>query len=137
MIGVVSLLCALYFFLDTANFVRIAKPIRGRVVRLATRQSTGFRWPASTYAPVVTFTTPEAQVVTFTATVSSNPSRYEVGDTVPVLYDPLNPVRARLGTLLDLWFWSLLLVVFGAIFLATSYVQRFGKQARSSASLPT
>jgi hypothetical protein len=123
-IGVVSLLGALYFFLDTVNFLRSATPTYGQVIRLAERESASARWPASTRAPVITFATPAGQIITFIAIVSSNPSSYQVGDRVPVLFDPQRPSRARLRTLTDLWFRSVLLFIFGALFIATYYVQR-------------
>jgi hypothetical protein len=65
--------------------------------------------------------------MTFTAIVSSNPSGYQVGDSVPVLFDPLDPYRARLGTPTDLWFRSAFFFIFGAIFLAAFFVQRYAR----------
>lgn len=46
----------------------------------------------------------------------SNPAAYEIGDPVPVLYQPDNPADARVDSFLSLGLIPLLLALFGSFF---------------------
>jgi Protein of unknown function (DUF3592) len=50
------------------------------------------------YKPTVTFTTGDGREVTATSAIGTNPRPGNVGDVVPVRYDPSDPQRVRVGT---------------------------------------
>ena len=50
------------------------------------------------YRPTVTFTTSDGREVTATSPIGTNPRPGNVGDAVPVRYDPRNPQRIRVDT---------------------------------------
>jgi len=53
--------------------------------------------------PVVTFTTPEGEAVTFESQSRSRISGYAMGATVPVLYDPRTPAVAEINEPDRMW----------------------------------
>ena len=54
------------------------------------------------YAPVVRFTTGEGREIEFHGRGGSD-TAFAEGDRVTVIYDPANPIRARIVSFLDLW----------------------------------
>ena len=66
------------------------------------------------YAPVVRFTTREGREIEFHGRGGSGTSFAE-GERVTVIYDPADPVRARIASFLDLWLPSA--AAFGVAFL--------------------
>jgi len=104
---------AIFFFVRTRRFLARAIDTQGTVIGLvASRGSEG----ATTYKPVVQFTTPEGGTFQFTDSVGSSPPGFDVGEAAPVKYDPQNPQRARIGTGFRLWFLVVLLGGLGLIF---------------------
>jgi hypothetical protein len=61
------------------------------------------------------------QRVTFSGEVCSRPG-YDIGDSVEVSYDPLEPQHAHIDSFTQNWFLSLMLGSFGLIFLLGSMV---------------
>lgn len=67
--------------------------------------------------PSIAFSTGQGERVTFSGQVCSRPG-YDVGESVELLYDPLEPQNAHIDGFTQNWFVSLLLGSFGLIFLA-------------------
>lgn len=68
-----------------------------------------------TIHPKVSFTTPQGQEVSFTDSVGSYPSDYEVGDIVEVLYNPKNPQEATIKNWKQVWFAPLGITAIGLL----------------------
>jgi Protein of unknown function (DUF3592) len=64
------------------------------------------------YTPIVTFTTSQGRELQ----VAGSGSGYRRGDQVRVLYDPDNPEQAQIDSLMETWFWPLLLGFMGIMF---------------------
>ena len=112
--GIVAAL-GLLSLVRTLLFVRRAERAEGRIVGRELYSGSGGRGP--TYKPVIEFATPDGAVHRFTDPIQSNRPG-DVGDTVPVRYDPRRPGRARLDKPFRLWFVPGLLLFIGATFLA-------------------
>jgi hypothetical protein len=56
----------------------------------------------ASYAPVVRFTTSNGREIEFHGRGGSD-TAFAAGDRVTVIYDPANPIRARIVSFLDLW----------------------------------
>ena len=56
-----------------------------------------------TLAPVVRFVTEQGQVFVHTSRAGSSPPGYRVGEIVPLVYDPVDPRRAAIPHLFQLW----------------------------------
>jgi hypothetical protein len=66
------------------------------------------------YAPVVRFTTGEGREIEFRGRGGGD-TAFGRGDRVTVIYDPTNPIRARIVSFLDLWLPTV--VAFGVVIL--------------------
>jgi hypothetical protein len=67
------------------------------------------------YYPVVTFTTGDGDLVTFTDGVGTFPPEYEEGERVEVLYDPQNPHDAILKSWKRIWMGPLWVMAIGLL----------------------
>jgi hypothetical protein len=67
------------------------------------------------YYPVVTFTTGDGDLVTFTDGVGTFPPEYEEGERVEVLYDPQNPHDATIKSWKRIWMGPLWVMAIGLL----------------------
>ena len=113
-IGLGLLAGSVFLYSNTAGFVARAATAEGKVIDLVrNRSSSG---SSSTYRPVVEFTTPTGLRVEFTSGVGSSPPAYGVGESVRVLYDRMDPQKARIKSFFSLWFGFLIVLALGLIF---------------------
>jgi hypothetical protein len=110
-VGALFLLIGLVLIGRAAAFLRGAIATEGTVVDL--EESRDIDTGSIRYAPVVKFTTAEGQTTQFTDPSGTSPNPYEIGETVPVKYDPSKPHKARIPTALRLWVAPAILVVLG------------------------
>jgi hypothetical protein len=93
-------------FVRRRAFLRRSTAAEGAVVRVEEhKDSEG----DITYAPVVQFRTSEGTVHEIEPDISTGTPRHQVGQTLPVRYDPGEPEKARITTGLYNWFAPLLL----------------------------
>src|SRR5438552_9670614 len=85
----------LFALIDTQHFLHRATVVTTGVVVECTRTEKG------ACAPVVQFKTPSGATITVTSSLSS--TEFEVGQQVPVVYDPHHPQEARLSSWSALW----------------------------------
>jgi Protein of unknown function (DUF3592) len=100
----------------TRDFERIAWRASGVVteVRWLWREGTNRRYAY----PVVRFPLPDGRVVHTESDVGSSPSPVSAGDRVDVLYDPVDPTRARVAsTTITSTILSVMLIFIGGGFL--------------------
>ena len=71
----------------------------GTVVAMFPRHSGG----STSYAPLVRYRTPNGLELDFTSGSASSRPRYQVGQTVPVVYPALNPSQAEIDSWLMRW----------------------------------
>lgn len=122
LLGLGLLIGAVVSVTHTRSFLAHAVRAQGTVVALLPRYSNNSSNNSNstnnspTYAPMIRFSA-GAQVVDFTASTSSNPPSYRVGETVPVLYLESAPFQARLDSFFSLWGAGVVLGPLGAIFL--------------------
>lgn len=113
-LGAVLLFIALALWSKTRSFVARAATAPGMVTELIeVRDSEG---GSSTYKPVVKFTAPGGEQISFTSSYSSRPSAYDVGENVEVLYLPNDANDARIKGFGSLWLGPLILTGLGAVF---------------------
>jgi hypothetical protein len=83
------------------------KTATGMVVQL-NEQSDG-EGGCCTYVPVVEFDA-GGQVYSFEGSTASYPPAYELGERVPVLYDPANPQTAQIDKWSERWLFPILII---------------------------
>jgi len=111
-IGGLLLVGALLLWNHTRQFIASAYTTRGTVVDLVEdRDSDGV-----TYSPVVRFTAPDGQEVTYTESFSGNPAPYDVGESVEVLYSRDQPRKGRIKGFMSLWMGPVILGGMGTLF---------------------
>lgn len=113
-LGMVAL--GLFFLLRTIAFLRGAVATQGTVVGM--EQYPGDHGP--TYSPVVECVRPNGQPQRFTEESSSSHPGLQVGDAVPVKFDPERPESARIDQPFRMWGLPAFFFLLGAIFLAAS-----------------
>ncbi|NJN43950.1 MAG: DUF3592 domain-containing protein [Anaerolineae bacterium] len=69
------------------------------------------------YRCEIEFKTLDGKSVRFTPHITTRPASYQMGETVPVLYDPKQPKSALINSRLHLWFSSGMLIFFGFFFI--------------------
>ena len=116
-VGAGVLFFAFTMFNDTRSFVARSVPTDGTIVdfvEVITQDDEGR--DVSTYAPRFEFIDGNGEVQRVTSPQSSSFNSEEIGDTIPILYDPENPTDANIDSFGNLWLGSVLLSVFGLIF---------------------
>jgi hypothetical protein len=114
--GLVMIGLAYFFFARTRRFLHTAVDTTGTVVNLI--ESSGSEG-GTVYQAVVAFKTAEGRDVQWTESMASNPPAGQVGDEVPVKYDPSDPDEARIAKPFRLWFLPGLFGLLGVIFFGT------------------
>ena len=78
------------------------------------------------YLPVIDFVLPNERKIRFTDHVGSFPVDYEVGTSLEVIYNPENPIDARINSWKRLWFTPGLLIAIGLLpfIVRTIFVRR-------------
>ncbi|WP_447595365.1 DUF3592 domain-containing protein [Aquipseudomonas campi] len=66
--------------------------------------------------PTVEFSTQSGQTRTYRSNTCSTPPRFDIGDAVPMFYNPDKPSDARLNSFVDNWLGSLIVGGIGAVF---------------------
>jgi len=107
----VCLLLGAYLATKTQDFNQNALQATGTVVRyLETRAGDEI-----IYRPMVRFTTPSGDIVTFAGQLSSGSKRFEIGAEVPVVYPFGMPQQGRISTFTDNWLGATIAGVVGLI----------------------
>jgi hypothetical protein len=125
LIGAGMLIGAGFGLANTRSFLAHASRAEGTVIALQPRYPNNTSSSNSTlnssstsitFAPMVRFSH-DGQVIDFTASTASNPPSYHIGETVPVLYLPSAPFKAKIDSFFSLWGGPLIVGGLGAIFL--------------------
>ncbi len=126
----------LFLLIDTQHFLQRATATTTAVVVECARTGKG------ACTPILQFKTPTGDTIIVTSSVSS--TEFEVGQQMPVAYDPHHPQEARMSSWWDLWlFPSIFLGVGGVLFLLAGGVTAWllmtggaqGEQTRTSWSV--
>lgn len=119
-VGILPLGLGAYVYTDISSFEAIAIPSEGEVTEifLATSKARAGGSDLNSYAPKVAFTTKDGTLVEYRASASSSDPGYKVGDTVPILYDPNEPERAKINSFFHMWLFPTILLSVGSLFTA-------------------
>jgi len=110
------LLVALAFAIYTAHFIRSSAIAEGKVLSLrevVSHSDDADQHESITYAPVFTFKAADGASYTVSPDMGSSPPGFAVGETVRVLYSPLNPAGARIDTFAQLWLMPMIFGILG------------------------
>lgn len=120
--GPIFLLVSAGSAIHRIEFLRHSVRTTGTVVQLL-RQTDGHG--SNMYTPVFEFRDRRGNTYDTTASISSNPPMYLVGQTIPVLYEPGQPQTAMPDSFWILWFFSVLFFTFGIALIGSSLLLRY------------
>jgi hypothetical protein len=121
LVGLLFLGVGLFFATDNFEFINEAEIATAEVIELIEkRDSDGDR----SYTPVVQYFVGE-KWYKYKSSISSSTSGFRVGQMVEVYYDPLNPNRAKINTLMQLWFFPGIFLLMGSIFVFLGGISTF------------
>jgi hypothetical protein len=98
-LGVLAVIWAVLAYLSQRRFLSKALRASGVVVGLNEERVKG----STVYFPVVRYTTAAGASLTTTSKDSKSSSRYPVGRTISVLYDPDHPGKAEIDVFSSRW----------------------------------
>ena len=90
-------------------------PAVGTVVELITRATAGTDGGGSIYCPVVEFTVPSGEKISFTSDFGSLPAMHKIGQSVKIRYDTVDPQKAEIDSAMNIWLVPLILVFMGLL----------------------
>ncbi len=102
--GIVWTLLTLGFAAHTLIFIERSVTATGTIVELREKQDDE---GSVTYAPAFTFSLKDGNQQTVVSNVGSNPSPFEVGEKVPVRYEPDDPSDAAINSFGQTWGFSI------------------------------
>ncbi len=118
-IGIFLLIWGILVFLNEKQFIFEAIKTTGKVVDFEKKSvgtpGTGNKGPA--FFPIVSFTSQDGEVITFTSNSGANYYLYDVGEEVEVVYSSSNPRQAKIYSFLSIWAYP-----FGLFFLALLFL---------------
>jgi hypothetical protein len=118
-VGALEVAIGAFLYFRTRRFLETAVDTKGTVTGFEESYSSD---TGTSYMPVVEFTGADGEKRKFTDSMASNPPGYDVGETVPVKYDPSDPEDARIAKRFRLWFAAGLLGSMGLTFLIVGVI---------------
>ena len=117
LLGIGMLAGGIYLYDRTKDFLDQAVTAPGIVIELKQEKSSDSNNNTTyDYRPVVQFDTKDGQRIVFTSDTATNPPSYHTEDEVEVIYNPKEPLDAKINTFFSLWLGVILLLGLGAIF---------------------
>jgi hypothetical protein len=115
--AILLLAIAVFLIIRTRMFLKRAVETTGTVVAYVTSHSSE---GGPTYKPVIEFRA-NGRLARFTDTMGSSPPAYDIGEVIPVKYDPQRPNKARPNKPFRLWFAPGLLILLALVFGGVGY----------------
>jgi hypothetical protein len=97
LIGAIFVVSGIRTVLEHRRFLHTAVRVPGTVTALRTEYSSSSSSSTRSvvYRPVLRFTTVDGRIVETASPFAANPAPARVGASLPVLYDPADPTKAR------------------------------------------
>jgi hypothetical protein len=111
-IGFLIMIAGVIWLLNTAHFVSKAAVTRAKILDLEQSRRKG----GTLFYPVFRFADAGGILHTQRSAFASSDYPFEVGELVPVLYDPQIPRRAKIKTFKTLWLGPVFITAYGLLF---------------------
>ena len=119
--SIICLVVGLISYVRTSRFYRDEIRVQGTVIRVAALQESS----SEKSYPIFRFRDADGVRRTVTSNIGSSPPQYKVGDTVDVLYQPVNPNDAEIASFYRRWMLPIVTAVIAAILLPAGLTLRF------------
>jgi len=126
-----------FFLLEAKHFASKSYRAKGTVIelkkvrRLSDSKSSVSRYK-TVYYPVIKYQTKDRKNIRFTSSSGSYPSPYKKGDQVEIMYDPKNPLKARIVSFRSMWLFPVLFFGIGGVLILTGSVILMWKRLSGS-----
>ncbi len=132
-IGGIILAVVAYLAVSNYKFAQRALPVKGKVVDYNHYESPNSKGGGSTlmYTPIFEYSF-NGKPYQYKSSTSTSSQEYEIGETVEILVDPLEPQIPLINTFWEKWFLSVLLGFMGVLFAGMGYLafRVFGRSKR-------
>ncbi|EKE77176.1 DUF3592 domain-containing protein [Gallaecimonas xiamenensis] len=119
-LGLIMSLAAGYLAWSKVQFIEGAQQVEGEVIDLHQSRSSGSS--SSSYYPEILYVTQSGEALTHVSSTGSSPPAYDIGERVPVYYDPKNPRKVEYGSGFSLYGAAIILGILGGTFLIPALV---------------
>ena len=106
-IGCALICTAFWQYTKTESLLKRGKVALAEVIDLVTQSGS----KGATYAPVFEYTDASQQIQRFKSEVASNPPAFQVGNKVPVVYDPADVSQVKVVSYWGLYRWAVIPLV--------------------------
>ncbi len=131
-LGLVFFLVGAVLLFLTVSFMTDAQETTGRVTHVAVNYGDD----SVTYKPTVEYRV-GGRMYESESWLSSSSYDFDVGERVPVLYDPADPSRIRLNYFMELWGFPLIFGGVGAVMVFVSMITARRMHRRNTGAVPT
>lgn len=119
-LGVGCLILAAFLAYRTGNFSGNALTATGEVVSYREIPDDD----ATRYIPRIRFVTENGEIITVGGQMAGMSRRFAIGEKVPMVYDPREPMHARVALFMDNWLGPLIATIVGVVGLAGGFLVR-------------
>ena len=119
-LGVGCLVLAGYLGWRTLSFSADALPATGEVVSYREIPDGN----STRYIPRIRFVTATGDIITTSGQMAATSKRFPVGAAVPLIYDPREPMHARVDLFMDNWLGACIAAVIGLVGMAGGVLVR-------------
>lgn len=132
-VGSIFALTGIIIGLNTRSFIATSVTTQGTVINFIRRSSTSNRTTSSrgyVYYPVIKFTPPSGDPITFESNSGSSSPEFRLGEQVEVLYNPKKTDSPMINSSFSLWFLPVMFTGMGSLFLVIGGVALFNSFPR-------
>jgi len=119
-LGVGCLLLAAFLAYRTGNFSANSLTATGEVVSYREIPD----GDSTRYIPRIRFVTANGEIITVGGQMAGISRRFAIGEKVPMVYDPREPMHARVALFMDNWLGPLIASIVGSVGLAGGFLVR-------------
>jgi hypothetical protein len=123
--GIMLIVVGLILFCNDWRFARSALRTTGKITMVESRIDSDRE---EHFFPHFTFSKPDGTIVEIASDVGTNPSDFEVGEQVPVVYDPGNPKNAKIATTFQIYGFSMVLGIVGTVLIPFGFLAKYLRQ---------
>ena len=119
-LGVGCLILAAFLAYRTLNFSGNSLTATGEVVSYREIPD----GDSTRYIPRIRFVTANGEIITVGGQMAGMSKRFAIGDKVPMIYDPREPMHARVALFMDNWLGPLIAMTVGVVGLIGGFLVR-------------
>jgi hypothetical protein len=112
-VGPIFLVIAFGYILYTCVFLHSSITATGTVISLIAKHGED---DAVTFAPAFSFVAADGQKYTVTSDSGSNPSEFQINQSVRILYKKDDPIGAKISSFWQLWTFPVVFAFLGTLF---------------------